>query len=436
MFFSKKSTMLTIIIILISGALGIYFPVIKDILSQYKIEFLLSALVWISIFKTMVRIDYKAIFSMGKNYEGLSVAAGLSWVIKPFTMYILSVVFIKFIFDKFIQFGRADEYVSAFIIYGAAPCAATILYWCKGVRVDKMFTLGQIILAKILTIIFFVPIVSFLLKSNGLERHNFQLSIQVFIYVFLPIIFAIIFKNIVRKKKGEEHLKDVIIPKLEKLSSFALYLSIGIVFIFQGEKILDKPYELPLLIIPLIIQMFIVFIVGFAWAKLWKIPYSVSLPATLVGISNFFLFAFVIALTYPRLGLTSVAPLAILLGALVEKIIMPLILKLSNKFAKYFASIKAEELYKDRELYYIVDVRTAEEFHAGNIENSVNVPFAYIEDAMKELPKRIKIVTYCNGGTTGGLAQAILEENGFDAHNLKGGYTAYKMVVSKNLQSK
>jgi len=77
---------------------------------------------------------------------------------------------------------------------------------------------------------------------------------------------------------------------------------------------------------------------------------------------------------------------------------------------------------------FLLDVRTAEEFAAGNIPNSVNIPIDELRSRLNELPRDRRIVAYCQVGQRGYLATRILRQNGFDAVNISGGYKTYRMV--------
>jgi NADPH-dependent 2,4-dienoyl-CoA reductase/sulfur reductase-like enzyme/rhodanese-related sulfurtransferase len=75
----------------------------------------------------------------------------------------------------------------------------------------------------------------------------------------------------------------------------------------------------------------------------------------------------------------------------------------------------------------LLDVRTADEFAAGHIPDSTNIPVDDLRSRMDELPKDRQIVAYCQVGQRGYLATRILNQSGFDAVNLSGGYKTYTL---------
>ncbi|MGL5122793.1 MAG: rhodanese-like domain-containing protein [Fusobacteriaceae bacterium] len=91
-------------------------------------------------------------------------------------------------------------------------------------------------------------------------------------------------------------------------------------------------------------------------------------------------------------------------------------------------TITAKELLENRTKYFVIDVRTNEQFLKKHIENSVNIPLSEIKKNIKNIPKDKSIVTYCNGGTSGGIAAAILREDKFEVFNLEGGISNYMLT--------
>ena len=76
-----------------------------------------------------------------------------------------------------------------------------------------------------------------------------------------------------------------------------------------------------------------------------------------------------------------------------------------------------------------LDVRTAEEYRAGNIENSINIDFYKSMDFMKFLDKLSKdenYFVYCRSGKRSDASCQIMKEFGFNnVFNLEGGFLAW-----------
>jgi len=111
-------------------------------------------------------------------------------------------------------------------------------------------------------------------------------------------------------------------------------LTLIILFSFQGDVILNNPFHIFLIAIPLTIQTFFIFAIAYSWSKLWNINHSVAAPAGMIGASNFFELAVATAISV--FGLQSGAALATVVGVLVEVPVMLALVKIANKTKKYF----------------------------------------------------------------------------------------------------
>jgi phage shock protein E len=66
----------------------------------------------------------------------------------------------------------------------------------------------------------------------------------------------------------------------------------------------------------------------------------------------------------------------------------------------------------------IIDVRTPQEFDAGHIKSSKNIPLQTIQKSIPELKKSGKaIITVCRSGSRSGMAKSILKSAGVEVYN-------------------
>lgn len=82
----------------------------------------------------------------------------------------------------------------------------------------------------------------------------------------------------------------------------------------------------------------------------------------------------------------------------------------------------------DREEGLLLDVRTPEEFFAGNIRGSLNIELDELRERITELPenKEKRIYIYCRAGLRGYIAVRILQQYGYkNVYNLGGGWLTY-----------
>ena len=76
--------------------------------------------------------------------------------------------------------------------------------------------------------------------------------------------------------------------------------------------------------------------------------------------------------------------------------------------------------------WFLLDVRTPQEFAAGQIRDAINIPLEDLREQLSELPKNLPIAVYCQVGQRGYMATRILKQHGFDVRNLSGGFKSWQ----------
>jgi hydroxyacylglutathione hydrolase len=80
----------------------------------------------------------------------------------------------------------------------------------------------------------------------------------------------------------------------------------------------------------------------------------------------------------------------------------------------------------------VVDVRTAQEWRAGHIDGSINIPVGEIPARARELPGDAAIATICEGGYRSSLAASLFAHEGVARlFNVVGGMTAYRALETR-----
>lgn len=103
-------------------------------------------------------------------------------------------------------------------------------------------------------------------------------------------------------------------------------------------------------------------------------------------------------------------------------------LETSKATDQEFTDMLVDEVYRELKSgsYFILDVRTPEEFKEGYIEGAILIPLAELESRLYEIPKDKPIIVYCRSGRRSASAEDILVKNGFrEVYNMKGGITAW-----------
>lgn len=336
-FFEKYLSVWVALCIVIGVSIGIYIPVIPETLALYeyaKVSIPVAILIWLMIYPMMLKIDFTSIVNATKNIKGLTVTCVTNWLIKPFTMYAIAVLFFKYIFKSIIPLDLANEYIAGAVLLGAAPCTAMVFVWSQLTKGNPAYTLVQVAVNDLILLVGFVPIVAFLLGISDIIVPYDTLIFSVILFVVIPLFFGVCSRHYIIKNKGIDYFKNVFLKKFDKITITGLLLTLVIIFSFQGKKIIENPMDILLIAIPLTIQTFFIFFLSYGWAKIWKLPHEIASPAGMIGASNFFELA--VAVSISLFGLNSGATLATVVGVLVEVPVMLILVGISNRTRKKF----------------------------------------------------------------------------------------------------
>ena len=328
--FGKYLTLWVAISIVIGIILGNLFPSLFYFIAsiQYEnVNFIVAILIWLMIYPMMVQVDFSSLKNFEGKSKGLCITLITNWLIKPFTMAALGVLFFKYIYSDLIDFEQGKEYIAGLILLGIAPCTAMVFVWSQLTKGEPNYTLVQVSINDIIMVFAFAPLAAFLLGITNIIVPWETLLLSVFLYVITPLIMGISSRKILMNKNHSSLKKFS--NKIEPFSIIGLLFTVILLFAFQGETIIAKPIIILLIAIPLILQSYGIFIIAYLWSYLWKLPHNIAAPASLIGTSNFFELAVAVAISI--FGLNSGAALATVVGVLVEVPIMLTLVTIANK---------------------------------------------------------------------------------------------------------
>ena len=330
-FFDRYLTLWVAICIVAGIAIGKLLPVVPETLGKYEyanVSVPIAILIWIMIFPMMLKIDFASIVDAVKMPKGLTVTLVINWLIKPFTMFGIAWLFFYVVFKVFIPEDLAKEYLAGAVLLGAAPCTAMVFVWSHLSKGNPAYTLVQVAVNDLIILVAFIPIVTLLLGITGIAIPWDTLVLSVVLFVVIPLVLAMLTRRTIVRRKGLEYFEKVFLKKFTSTTIIGLLLTLIIIFSFQGDKILNSPFNILLIAIPLIIQTFFIFFIAYRWAYKWKLPHNIAAPAAMIGASNFFELS--VAVSIVLFGMNSGATLATVVGVLVEVPVMLTLVKIAN----------------------------------------------------------------------------------------------------------
>ena len=297
-----------------------------------QVNLVVAVFVWVMIYPMMIQIDWHAIKNVGKKPQGLLLTLVVNWLIKPFTMAALGVLFFKVVFADWVDPQSASEYIAGMILLGVAPCTAMVFVWSQLVRGDANYTLVQVSVNDLIMVVAFAPIAAFLLGVTNITVPWETLVLSTVLYVVLPLAAGMLTRHWLQRKS--DHAVAEFVAWLKPWSIIGLIATVVLLFGFQAETIVAKPLVIAMIAVPLVVQSYGIFVIAYIAAKALKLPHNVAGPACLIGTSNFFELAVAVAISL--FGLHSGAALATVVGVLVEVPVMLSLVALINRTTHWF----------------------------------------------------------------------------------------------------
>lgn len=318
-----------------------FFQSIAD-LEYANVNFVVAVLIWVMIYPMMTQVDFSSLKDLGRRPRGLCITLVVNWLIKPFSMAALGIVFFEHVFAGLVEPQTAKEYIAGMILLGVAPCTAMVFVWSQLTRGDAGYTLVQVSINDLIMVFAFAPIAALLLGLTDIVVPWETLVLSVVLYVVIPLVAGYITRNLLVKNDHSGETLKRFAHHLEPYSIIGLLATVILLFGFQAQTILGQPFVIGLIAVPLLIQSYGIFVIAYGWSYLWKVPYNIAAPAALIGTSNFFELAVAVAISL--FGLHSGAALATVVGVLVEVPVMLSLVAFANRTKGHFIQTTHQSL--------------------------------------------------------------------------------------------
>lgn len=310
-------------------ALGLMVPGVFQIIALLEyahVNLVVAVFIWVMIYPMMIQIDWSAVKRVHKKPQGLALTLVINWLIKPFSMAALAVLFFEYLFAPWVDPQSASEYIAGMILLGVAPCTAMVFVWSQLVKGDANYTLVQVSVNDLIMIVAFAPIAGLLLGLTDVTVPWPTLLLSSVLYVALPLAAGMITRGMLLRRS--QSAVGAFVTRLKTWSVAGLIGTVVLLFGFQAGTIVNQPAIIGLIAVPLVLQTYGIFFIAWWAARRLKLPHDIAGPACLIGTSNFFELAVAVAISL--FGLNSGAALATVVGVLVEVPVMLTLVAMIN----------------------------------------------------------------------------------------------------------